>query len=758
MPSDDRPARRGGEVTLTLALFGTLVAALFPVVRVAKPGAWLFGAIILAGLVLLAGYVARRFRLPAVAVSLIEAAVWVGFMTLVFLRDSALLWLVPTPDSVRELPALFAQASQEIALGAAPLEATTALSFLIVGAMGLLAIIVDHVVLTARMPLLAAIGVVAVSLIPAIVVPGDVDVSGFVFLAVAILALLRAETRSRERPLERAAENTAGVPATALGIGAVAIVVAIVATPLIPPPTARAGSGFGPGGGIDATLQLGDDLRRPQEVEVMRVRTNAVSPPYLRATTLSSFVGASWEPDTGRSMPLESELAFGSLNVDPDIQVTNYKTTVEVTNLSSVYLPIAYPAVDVTGLDGRWNAVPYNRTVVVRAGSTMGQSYEVSADVPRPTLEQMRALEANVDEARDGTTTIPPDLPPIIAEKAAEVTADATNDYDRLIALQRWFRNGGGFEYSLDAPVEDGFDGSGSEAVAKFLEVKKGYCVHFASAFALMGRTLGMPTRVVVGYLPGIANGETIDADPVYSVSSQQLHAWPEVFFEGVGWIGFEPTVGLGVPTQFSAASGLPGGPNAPVEATPGATPAPSSSAALGEEDPGGLRGDEATGSSAQALNLLPALGVLLGILVILIIPALMREVRGRQLAAAARTGDAAAAWIMVQDAAIDVSIPVPSSESPRGFAQRLVVDYGVPRDAMTLLVRAIERASYDHYGARDFGSAEKVTDAATEVRAALLRAVPPSRRVLALLAPRSLIIRPGSVYAGVVGAKSRVR
>src|SRR5918993_627950 len=114
MPSDERPAQRGADLSLTLGV--------------------------------------------AVAVSLIEASVWVVFMMLVFLRDTALLWVVPTPETVRALPGLLRVAGEEIALGAAPLEAGVALSLLIVGGTGLLAIIVDHVVLTARMPLLAAIG------------------------------------------------------------------------------------------------------------------------------------------------------------------------------------------------------------------------------------------------------------------------------------------------------------------------------------------------------------------------------------------------------------------------------------------------------------------------------------------------------------------------------------------------------------------------------------------------------------------------
>ena len=78
---------------------------------------------------------------------------------------------------------------------------------LIVGGTGLLTIVVDHVVLTARMPLLAAIGLIAVSLIPSIAVPGEVDVMAFVLLAAAILFLMRTDTRSREEPTDREADT-----------------------------------------------------------------------------------------------------------------------------------------------------------------------------------------------------------------------------------------------------------------------------------------------------------------------------------------------------------------------------------------------------------------------------------------------------------------------------------------------------------------------------------------------------------------------
>ncbi|WP_194410876.1 transglutaminaseTgpA domain-containing protein [Microbacterium cremeum] len=749
-----RPARRGG-LLLVGAILAALMAAILPVTRVIESGVWLVGALVLAVLILAAGYNARRFHLPAIAVTLIEAAVWVVFMTVVYLRDTALLWVVPTLDSIRTVPALLDTAMEEITLGAAPLEPTAALAFVVVGAMGLLTIIVDHVVVTARMPLLAAVGIVTVSLIPAIAVPSEVDVVGFVFLAVTILFLLRAETRSREKPLEQEAERTAGVPATAIGIGAIAVVVAVVATPMLPQPVARAGAGVGPGPGIDATLQLGDDLRRPQEIEVMRVRTDSPTVPYLRATTLSRFEGGVWEPDRAQSVSVDSERALGDVAVDPDIRVTEYLSSLDVVNLASPWAPVPFPAVEVTGLEGTWGAVPYNRTVVSRSGSTQGQDYDVRYTVPRPSLEQARASTASGVPVRDETTELPVDMPPIIGELAAEVTAGAANDYDRLVALQRWFRSGD-FQYSLDAPVEEGFDGSGAEAVAQFLEVREGYCVHFASAFALMARTLHMPSRIVVGYLPGEPTTDSVNGQPVYSVSSSQLHAWPEVYFSGIGWISFEPTSGLGVPTSFSPASVSLGQPGESDPAAPRSTPTPTAPVGSDATDRIDERGTGTAASSGGAVDPVPLFGVLLLVVVVCALPFLARELRRRQQDAAARRGDAAASWQSVQDAAIDVGIPVPASESPRAFARRLVVEHGVPANEMNTVLVAIERVSYSRAGTRSYWMGDDAASAAATVRSALLASVPPARRILALAAPRSLVIRPGSVYAGSVPVRAR--
>jgi transglutaminase-like putative cysteine protease len=750
-------ARRRTDLLLAGGVLVALIGAILPLLHVIESGAWVPGSVGLAAAVLATGVIARRFRLPGVAVALLEAAVWVLALTALFARSTALVWIIPTPETFGMVPVLISGAIDQIVMGAAPLDPATPLTFLLVAAVGLVALAIDHVVLTARMPLLAGVGLVAISLIPSIAVPGDIDLASFVVLAGSILFLLRVDTRARQAqsdaPVSASAARGApvgrpsGASATALAVGAVAVVAALVATPLLPSPVARAGgNGIGVGATIDPTLELGDDLRQPRETEVLSVRSTAPTPPYLRAVTLSQFDGSVWEPDSGRTLPLQGdEATLPEVAVDSDVSVSEYRTTVEVTDLNSPWLPVPYPAVAVTGLDGEWGALPANRTVVSRNASTQGQVYEVVSSVPRPTLEQIRARPAGGDDLPDETYALPEAMPAIIAVTAAEVTANAETDFDALQTLQAWFRSPQ-FSYSLEAPVEDGFDGSGAAAVAEFLEVREGYCVHFASAFAVMARTLGMPSRIVVGYLPGVNTSASTQGQAIYTVSSSQLHAWPEVHFPGIGWVPFEPTNSLGVPTSFSSAT-APGGPGAgaqtPQDAaapTAGASPSPTAGARPQDDIDAGAAG---TGSSAGT-NPWPAIGVALVMMAVLAAPALANDVRRRRREAAARAGDAASAWLALQEVAIDLGIPVPGSESPRAFGARLTAAHGAPEAAMTQLIAAIERASY----ADDRTAVSGLAGALSVARAGLRSRIPAWRRVLAIAFPRSLVIRPGSAYA----------
>jgi hypothetical protein len=76
-------------------------------------------------------------------------------------------------------------------------------------------------------------------------------------------------------------------------------------------------------------------------------------------------------------------------------------------------------------------------------------------------------------------------------------------------------------------------------------DTKAGFCEQFAGSYAAMARAIGLPTRVAVGFTPGEQDASEPDT---YHVQGKHAHAWPEVYFAGVGWVPFEPTPGRGAP------------------------------------------------------------------------------------------------------------------------------------------------------------------------------------------------------------------
>ena len=210
---------------------------------------------------------------------------------------------------------------------------------------------------------------------------------------------------------------------------------------------------------------------------------------------------------------------------------------------------------------------------------------------------------------------------------------------------------------------------------------------------------------------------------------SSQLHSWPEVFFDGIGWIPFEPTVGLGVPTTFAPAATLADNPGDETDVDP--EPTPSASAPLeGLDEDIPDQGVVDAGGASTTINPLPTAGIVLAVLAALAIPALIQGLRMRRLGAAARQGDTVAAWTIVQDAAIDLGIAAPASESPRALGRRLIDHHGAPLAETTILVGAIERASYAGGFAGGPGGHAGMADAAASVRAALFADVSTGRRL----------------------------
>ena len=720
----DREEKTGvigpGAVAATAAL-----VALWPFTSVIAPGAWsltvLTVVIAVTGTGMLMRHLLRRRAawLQDTATFVVQIVVAVAVLTLLLAGDTALFGFLPTSSTVALFGALGTAAVEAIVFGSAPLDPSPGLTAAMGAGFAVVALLLDHLV-AHRSAVLAIVLTGVIGAVPMIVTLGDTNVVWFVLLGVFALFLFRYTARRHPESPRQSSTSLA------VAVGAAALATTVVIAPALPVAANLAGTGVGVT--VDASLRLGDDLRQPNPVEVLTVAAKGETAPYLRLTTLSRFDGRVWQPDEGDLQSQED--GFGAPEWGEDIATEELDTSIRVLRMSSSWLPVPYPATAVQGLSGSWRVAPDNRTLFSRSADAVGNDYTVSSTRLIPTLEQIRAIDAAAPI--DDPDAEPVELPAIIADLAAEVTADETTDYDRLVTLQNWFR--AQFAYSLETPVEEGFDGTGAEAVARFLEERSGYCVHFAGAFALMAESLDMQVRIVVGYLPGALTEEKRGSESVFSVTSDQLHSWPEVLFPGVGWVPFEPTASLGVPTAFRAGVTQSGGPGSP--STPAPTTAPRAEETSGPEVDRNDAGSSSTGADdLRRLDPAPVVFTALGAVAVLLLPALFRLVERRVRLNRARRGDPAAAWAELRDTLIDLQLPVTDADTPRVRAAGLVRENDVDAGALRRLTDAVEQANYARSG-------EASTDLAGPLREVLERlrsSVDRPTRVRATLLPRSL-------------------
>jgi transglutaminase-like putative cysteine protease len=162
-----------------------------------------------------------------------------------------------------------------------------------------------------------------------------------------------------------------------------------------------------------------------------------------------------------------------------------------------------------------------------------GEEYVVHAAVINPTVLELRAAGTDYpDWVRAHYLQLPADLPPAIADLARQVTAGAETPYDKAEAITAYLRRE--ITYNPRVPPTP----SGRNTLAWFLfDHKAGFCNYYATAEVVMLRAVGVPARLAVGFSEGQATS------PGWrTVLQRNAHAWPEVYFPGIGWVEFEPT------------------------------------------------------------------------------------------------------------------------------------------------------------------------------------------------------------------------
>lgn len=158
-----------------------------------------------------------------------------------------------------------------------------------------------------------------------------------------------------------------------------------------------------------------------------------------------------------------------------------------------------------------------------------------------------RLIDRSARQARRDATALPSRLPASVRDvvrRARAVGAGHDGGREEQLATMRWLVSyftdpDEGFAYSLDAPDGDGRDNL--DVIGDFLDPDgghTGYCTHYAAALAILGRALGVPTRIALGYSAG--DGGTVGG--AYRVTAGQLHAWTEAYIDDVGWTPFDVT------------------------------------------------------------------------------------------------------------------------------------------------------------------------------------------------------------------------
>ncbi|MFJ6795749.1 transglutaminaseTgpA domain-containing protein [Streptomyces sp. NPDC091268] len=681
----------------------------------------------------------------------------------------------PLAYLVTDFGALYAQGVRDVGEFAIPAPLTDGIRLLLMSGMLLIGLLVDMLAVTVRAAAAAGLPLLALySVAAGLSGGGGSSWFAFVLAGGGYLLLLLAEGRDRLAQWGRVfggapsgrADSAAAAGAQAVSpvrtgrrLGAVALGLALVVPAVLPAlgtgllDAAGPGEGgSGPGGQIQAVnplVSLQSSLNAQDNRVVLKYRTDSPQPgdQYLRILALDEFNGVKWEA-SGRAL---TEVPARMPN-PPGLADAVREDAVEVrTSISSSetyaqrYLPMPYPA---TGVDigGKWRFEPAGRTLVGdqlgrdRFQNVQGAQYTVRSLLLRPTAALLQRAPRPNAAIEAEYTKLPDNLPPVVLDTARRVTQGAKDDYTRAVRLQDYFAENGGFRY--DTKVSSG---TGSQAIARFLADKEGFCIHFAFSMASMSRALGIPARVAVGFTPG-----SKQSDGSVNVSMRDAHAWPELYFEGVGWTRFEPTPrsGITVP-DYSRAEAPQTQPSAPTAAPsqnatqPSAAPSkadacPPDMKRLGECGGPAPRQASGSGGGPSAATVLAWAAAGLAVLALPFLPLLWRgRVRARRLG----SGEVLEAWRELGDAAWDVGITPDGALSPRGAADRIVELGRLGPDAAPAAGRvaaAVERALYARPGTG--APYERLAADVLAVRAGLLAGLVRGPRLRALLLPRSAV------------------
>jgi transglutaminase-like putative cysteine protease len=272
--------------------------------------------------------------------------------------------------------------------------------------------------------------------------------------------------------------------------------------------------------------------------------------PFLRGTVYDEYTSGGWlagerheadRPPTDLG-PLANFEPYGNQRlITAHIQVADSRVARSV--LFAIGEPVAADVPTIAEATEEWTgedlmlARPSFSIALMRPPDKLapGATYSTVGLVADATADDLRADEVSPDPAiQERYTQLPDDLPQRVRQLAWELTAGQPTTYDKVKAVEEYLRQVPIAYRLLDVPP-------GQDAVDYFLfEAKEGFFDYHASAMVVLLRAVGIPARLAVGYA---LDPRAFDADNRrYNIREENAYAWAEVYFQGFGWLAFNPS------------------------------------------------------------------------------------------------------------------------------------------------------------------------------------------------------------------------
>ncbi|WP_086664610.1 transglutaminaseTgpA domain-containing protein [Lentzea kentuckyensis] len=557
---------------------------------------WLVRIAVVIVAITVTGAFLRATRLTPPLVAVAQVFVLLCLLTALHTRSGIFLF-IPGPDALGELGDVLAESVAQVQTGVPPVHATPAIQALVVLAIGLVAVLVDTLAVAAAAPAASGLVLLCVFAVPASLADEMLPFWTFILGAAAFAMLLAVDGQHRHQAWRGrlGSGSASGSGSSATSVASIAMVIALVVgagftfVGTVGRLPGGSGGGGGKGGiGLSEMTSLRGMLNRGREVEVFTVRGLPESM-YMRATTLAKYVpNKGWE----RGLNPSGNAARGELPLQTgdrgEGSITKIK--IEPKEWKSYWLPTYGAVRRIDTPDDDYSFDPKKGVIYSRA-EREPDPYEIETVLSTPSKEALRIAPPggkNIIE-RDYFEYDGVEQPVIDAAKKA--VDGATNDFDKAAKLTEFFNKpGSGYKYELKTQGDITKD-----ALTDFVTKSKvGYCEQYASAMAVMARVVGLASRVAIGFTGGVVQGE--GANTYRTISTNDAHAWVEIFFPNYGWMTFDPTPiddGRGVvpPYLRETAPGqeeLPTGEKNSESVVPSATgSAKPSTSADGEQDTG---------------------------------------------------------------------------------------------------------------------------------------------------------------------------